>query len=108
MPKIKNKEDIVAKLPKWQSHKILEGDKIVAIKDVGVANRTGPNDSGQRWVLACGVEIEVSLDLLSRLPIGKAYKDALGGYYAKYQDGFESWSPAQAWEEGNTRLPEGE
>ena len=26
-----------------------------------------------------------------------------GGYWVRYQDGYESWSPAQAFEEGYTR-----
>jgi hypothetical protein len=87
-------------LPKWKSHKIVEGDRIVAIKDVGVANRTGPNDSGERWVLACGEVIEVSLDLKIR-PAGQ---NPLGGYYVRYADNFESWSPSEAFEAGNTRI----
>lgn len=28
----------------------------------------------------------------------------VGGYYVQYEGGYESWSPAQAFEEGNTRI----
>ena len=87
-------------LPQWQSHKKVRGDKIVEVRDVGLGNRESGTDSGQRWVLACGAIITVSLDLMAR-PAGQ---DPLGGYYALYEDGFESWSPEQAWINGYTRI----
>lgn len=32
------------------------------------------------------------------------HKPTVGGYYIKYQDGYESFSPAQAFEEGYTKV----
>lgn len=95
-------------LPKWKSHKIVSADRIIEVRDVGVAHRAHQNDSGQRWVLACGEVIEVSHQLLNRLPDGYAHKEALGGYYIRYADGFESWSPPAAFENGYDRMPQAE
>ena len=87
-----------AKLPRWQSHKVVEADKIVE-----VSSREPSQSNGARivWLLACGVRIHASDTLLNRVPKGLP---SLGGYYVRYEDGFESWSPARAFEEGYTRL----
>jgi hypothetical protein len=79
-------------LPRWQSHKIVDGDKIIKVWH-----------SGTRWDLACGVTIEVSQQLENRVPHGV---DPLGGYYVRYNDNFESWSPSEAFEKGYTRIGE--
>lgn len=84
------------KLPRWQSHKVVEADKItqVVVRD---------NDSRFVWYLAGGMLIEVSDALAGRVP---PLIDATGGYYVRYSDGFESWSPAKAFEEGYTAVKE--
>lgn len=87
-------------LPQWKSHKIVWGDKI---RGVTSATSAAPDDkafSGEIWVLHCGARVPVSKDLLSRVPTGQF---TAGGYYVRYQDGYESWSPAKAFEEGYTR-----
>jgi hypothetical protein len=80
------------KLPKWQSHKIVEADRITATL---LTNETGKTP--WIWILDCGARIEVSLALKNRVPTGV---DPLAGYYVRYADGFESWSPSQAFEKG--------
>ena len=32
------------------------------------------------------------------------HKPQVGGYYVRYADGYESWSPADAFEEGYTKI----
>lgn len=32
------------------------------------------------------------------------HNPAVGGYYVKYLDGYESWSPAEAFEDGYTKI----
>lgn len=92
-------------LPRWKSHKEVWGDKIVEVRDVGPANREGPDDSGFRWVLACGAIISVSLHLHNRVSdVIDASLDPTGGYYVLYNDNYESWSPSEAFEEGYTRI----
>jgi hypothetical protein len=83
-------------IPKWQSHKIIEADKIVAVE---ITNEIGRDP--WVWLLACGDRVYVSLALKNRVPVGV---QELGGYYVRYADGFESWSPAQPFEEGYTKI----
>lgn len=87
-------------LPQWQSHKKVWGDKIVNEYEDDQRESFGENDSGITWVLSCGIRIAVSHQLHARLPEGG---EGIGGYYVRYADGFESWSPAKAFEEGYTR-----
>ncbi len=80
-------------LPRWQCHKQVSADRIVQL------NRT---PEGRRaWVLAGGAVIEVSPDLAARA--AKMTRDDLG-YYVRYDDGYESWSPSKAFEDGYSRL----
>ena len=83
-------------LPRWQSHKKVWADKIVA------AIPESPSMHGH-WDLLCGGSRRVSLQLARRVPDGLS---PVGGYYVRYEDGYESWSPAKAFEEGYTRIPE--
>lgn len=81
-------------LPRWQSHKIVEADKIIMV------HGETPHLYGH-WDLQCGETVQVKASLAHRVPDGV---DPVGGYYVRYADGFESWSPAKAFEEGYTRL----
>jgi hypothetical protein len=82
-------------LPKWRSHKIVQADKIDHRRTSGTL------------VLESGAEIDL-LDM-AHADLGKRL-DAMmpmqlsGGYYVRYEDGYESWSPAKAFEEGYTRV----
>lgn len=85
-------------IPLWQSHKIVEADRITEVIRLDVP---GMADTWlTRWRLACGVVVDVSRDLNRRVPELTA---ADAGYYVRYEDGYESWSPAKAFEEGYTR-----
>lgn len=46
----------------------------------------------------------------SSVTVDRAYMDKhkpqVGGYYVRYADGYESWSPAEAFEEGYTKETE--
>lgn len=84
-------------LPRWQCHKIVEGDRIVEVIMEG---------EQWRWRLACGITVDVSPALYARVP-PEVYS-ANSGYYVVYDDGYESWSPAGAFEAGYSRLGSGE
>ena len=88
--------EVGVQLPRWQSHKKVCGDKIV--RAYGDASIPEPYVV---WILDCGGRIEPSQETLNRVPEGV---DATGGYYVLYEDGFASWSPAKAFEEGYSRL----
>lgn len=85
-------------LPRWQSHKQVYGDKIVKIIDRIDDPQRQFHESRWQWILACGWLITVEHNLVARgTPV-------VGDYYVRYDDGYESWSPAKAFEEGYTRL----
>ena len=78
--------------PYYESHKVVQAMKIV--------ERRVSRDT-EDWVLENGDVIErVKSDLIMRVP--KSVQP-VGGYVVRYADGFESWSPAKAFEEGYTR-----
>lgn len=76
-------------IPRWQCHKQVCADQV-----------TGVLDEPLRWVLRCGVTIPVSDMLRCRVTADTPF----GGYYVVYDDGFESWSPQEAFEDGYTRI----
>lgn len=84
-------------MDRYKSHKIVEAGKITGIEQMeGVASATITIESGgnfrvgSNWVLRAGGVPDIS--------------KIVGGYYVRYEDGFESWSPAEAFEQGYTRL----
>ena len=78
-------------LPRWQSHKVVAADKIVGDQ----TDLAGYPAAGSCWLLACGVIIENPP--VSRVPEGV---NPVGGFFVRYEDGFESWSPAEAFGRG--------
>lgn len=82
-------------LPKWRSHKVVEGFKIASI----VYNANG---GATLYAKDPAVYVEVDQKYLDR------YRPEINHYYALYKDGYESLSPADAWESGYTLLSEEE
>lgn len=93
---------IMSELPKldihfqrYRSHKIIEAFKIASI----VVENDGIHHS-----LLSDDEWGVFVD--------KAYMEKhnpqIGGYFVRYPDGYQSWSPAQAFEDGYTAIPLGD
>ena len=78
--------DEKVQLPRWQSHKKVWADKIVKIGEGAILH------------LDCGGHREVPDNFFARgFP-------QVGDYYVRYEDGYESWSPTKAFEEGYTRI----
>lgn len=85
-----------AEMPRYKCHKEVWALKIKEIKRVPSGNATVthtivPADEGY-------APFEVSLEY-----IGK-HSPVAGGYYVVYADGYISYSPAKAFEEGYTRV----
>lgn len=78
-------------LPKWKCHKIVEAAKIV---DFDV------NPEGDHILVLDGVVTPVIVDD----EYMHKHKPAKGGYYVRYKDGYESFSPAEPFEGGYTRI----
>lgn len=76
-------------LPLYQCHKKVRAAKIrrIALTD-GTETRL---ETDQGWIF-------VSREYVSK------HKPEVGGYYVLYEDGYESFSPAKAFEEGYTRV----
>ena len=74
-------------LPRFRCHKIVHAAKIVAI------------EFGERLDLAPHGVIEVGADWIANR------KASVGGYFVQYDDGYTSFSPAKAFEEGYTWDP---
>lgn len=91
-----------AVLPRWRCHKEVVADKIVDIRTlpprVAEEEEANPKDTRIRWQLACGWIVIVSSDLIAR------GSPNVGDYFVQYLDGYKSWSPAKAFEEGYTRV----
>ena len=79
-------------MPRYRSHKMVSALKIAEIQFHldGAATFT-PEEPGYGAVA------------LSSAFVAK-HDPKVGGYYVVYEDGYKSWSPAAAFEEGYTRI----
>ena len=81
-------------IPLWRCPKIVRGDKIIAID----ADENDSEYPWRKWTLACGEVLDIPDSVVSRgFP-------QIGDYVVLYDDGYMSWSPVKAFEEGYTRV----
>ena len=106
---IKANEGVSTPMPQYQSHKKVWALKI---KEVIPADRPTIEEldrllNGDRGTSDVGAilvfdgyygPLAVSRDFVSK------HAPQAGGYYVMYQDGYVSWSPAEAFESGYTRV----
>lgn len=92
----------VTSLPRWKCHKEVHAAKIRAIDKHG-ADGSGTLflqlDDGADPDRRSTTSIDVTPEWMAR------FKPEAGGYYVLYADGYASFSPAKAFEEGYARLP---
>lgn len=81
----------VQELPKYKCHKEVWALKIKDIKLSVVDAMIIPEESGY-------VPFKVDFDYINK------HKPQVGGYYVVYKDGYKSFSPAEAFEDGYTRI----
>lgn len=77
-------------LPKYKCHKVVHAAQITDMIGNGLQSRLV---FGQ-----VGGSIEVSSEWISK------HAPSLGGYYVVYEDGYASYSPAQAFESGYAKF----
>jgi hypothetical protein len=86
---------VTMEMPKYRSHKT-----VWAMKITGVEPQSEDGTAG----LLC----ETPEGFKSRIVVTQEYQQkhspAVGGYYVRYADGYESFSPAAAFEEGYTLI----
>ena len=85
------------RFPHYVSHKIVEAFKVSDIF---------PAESGGARLFS--LEIHGPSELPFRVDVSPEYverhKPRVGGYWMRYKDGYESWSPSEAFLDGYTRL----
>lgn len=79
---------IAAEMPKYRSHKTVWALKI---KSIDGAGRITPEDEGY-------APFTPTAEYIAK------HQPQAGGYYVVYADGYKSFSPAAAFEEGYTRI----
>jgi len=90
--------DASSEMPKYRSHK-----KVWALKILEMRDDTPPNQEsdGSRTIVPADegfAPFRVESDYVRK------HSPQAGGYYVVYQDGYKSWSPAEAFEGGYTRI----
>lgn len=84
-------EPIMKKLPIYQSHKQVEAIKIEKMIAL---------DNGKVRLISPKAEVFADVEA----PYFMKHNPQIGGYYVRYKDGYESWSPAKAFEDGYTDI----
>lgn len=94
-------------LPFYQCHKQVRALKIVGVEDLPATTINADDGSAFRRPGGIRLLFEAPFD-----PIDKTAEWAIrhdvkaGGYYVVYEDGYASFSPADAFEDGYTRIIE--
>lgn len=91
--------------PRYKSHKEVEAFKIADINwDADIAKNQNRETDGSATLIPEDNNLnphKVTAEYI------KKHKPQIGGYWVRYADGYESWSPARQFEEGNTLMPKG-
>lgn len=90
--------DVMRQLPQYKSHK-----KVWALKiaEVRIHNRT-PGEAGFSATIVPADDGYAPFDVPAEY-VSK-HKPEAGGYFVQYSDGYASFSPAEAFESGYTRI----
>jgi hypothetical protein len=108
-----SKQNVGREMPRYKSHKTVHALKI---KEIVEANKptikeleqilNGEEFHGDDEVV--GAFITPKEEGYAAFPVSRQFMikhtPKVGGYYVVYADGYKSWSPAQAFEEGYTRV----
>lgn len=91
-----------AEMPKYRSHKTVWALKIASIIfDRVVARAEGRETDGSATITP--TEPGYAPFKVDHAYVHK-HQPKAGGYYVVYVDGYKSWSPADAFEEGHTQI----
>ena len=97
-----NDTTMAGELPKYKSHKEVWALKINSIlRDAETAKQHNRETDGSALITPDDegyAPFKVDADYLRK------HEPVAGGYYVVYKDGYKSFSPAEAFEEGYTRV----
>lgn len=88
-------------MPKYKSHKTVHALKIKKIDFDIDRVRRGEETDGSAIITpeeSGYAPFKVTANYLNK------HQPKVGGYYVVYDDGYQSWSPAEAFEQGYTKL----
>lgn len=85
------------RLPQWQSHKIVHAAKITGLI-YGLGGEGIHSVRLEAPMIPPSQEFQVPENFAAR------GKPQVGDYLVQYDDGYVSWSPAKAFEDGYTRI----
>lgn len=85
-------------MPRYECHKTVSALKIKEVQD---PTEAGSETDGSRLLV---VEEEGFLPIRVDQEYVRKHNPQAGGYYVVYNDGYTSFSPAEAFEEGYTRI----
>lgn len=92
----------MGEMPKYQSHKQVWALKIASIEfDSDKATQENRETDGSATITP---EDEGYAPFKVDANYVHKHKPQAGGYYVVYKDGYRSWSPAEAFEDGYTRI----
>ena len=88
-------------LPKWKCHKEVWADEVITVRDHSNEYNNCPveNCAHISWELKGGGFVHIDKELQRR-----GGDNPVGGYFVVYADGYRSWSPKKAFEDGYTKL----
>ncbi len=85
-------DDTMIEMPKYKSHKLVHALKIKSVEQETDGSATIiPEDEGY-------APFRVSCKYMQK------HDPKAGGYYVVYDGGYQSWSPAEAFESGYSRI----
>lgn len=90
-------------MQKYQSHKVVEA---AIIQNVGELNQDYHHRKLAIKNEADGSDVIKVSEEWYKKHSNNGELDLVGGYYVKYPDGYASWSPADAFEDGYMHLPD--
>jgi hypothetical protein len=89
-------------MPRYQCHKKVWALKILAVLlDSQIASIENRSTDGSAQIVPADegfAPFKVNPDFVAK------HKPEAGGYYVRYEDGYESYSPAKAFEDGYTLI----
>lgn len=91
-------------LPRWKCHKEVQAAKITGFQFPPEGPVACMGDIGAKATLEPKVLARMIGMTNPKPGDGEAWANLVGGYYVRYADGFESWSPAKAFEDGYTKM----
>ncbi len=89
-----NESNVATPMPQYQSHKKVWALKILTVNSSGTPEDVGAILTFEHPYGPRSVSAEYY----------RKHQPKAGGYMVVYEDGYESWSPADAFEAGYTRL----